>query len=161
MTNDRRVVARRTNGPTSVDRSTGAAFGPAAADLITRLSRDLRRLTEEGSSVGNNFLIIACNPARNFYVQFLSSVGSAVMRGEAVSDAYVLGGPLTDEQRTRLRELGWLRPTKKRHPNYWRRLPAISGRDFAVMAEVAVTTLQQVYGWNGMEAEFEVKIHFA
>jgi len=74
----------------------------AATELVTNLAANLRRLTEEGSSTRHNFLIIGCNPTRNFYVQFLSSVGSAVMLAEAVSDTYVLGGPLTDEQHRRL-----------------------------------------------------------
>jgi len=131
------------------------------AALVATLAADLRRLTEEGSSTGNNFLIIGCNPARNYYVQFLSSVGSAVMLAEAVSDAYVLGGPLTDDQRRRLRQLGWLKPTKKKRPNYWRRFSAIRDKDFTRMAELAVTTLERVYGWNVAEGQPAVKIHFA
>jgi hypothetical protein len=57
--------------------------------------------------------------------------------------------------------LGWLRPTKTRRPNYWRRWPAISERDFTAMAELAVATLVQVYGWNGRKGEHELTIHFA
>ena len=84
----------------------------------------LRRLTEEGG--GHNFIIVIADETKNYYVQFGTCCGSAVIYGEAVSDRY-LSPPftLTRAPRAALLSLGWSPPTRRKYPNFWRHWPVI------------------------------------
>lgn len=123
--------------------------------LLGTLAEHLRRLTEEGG--GHNFVILHADETKNYYVQFGTSCGSAVMYGEAVSNRY-LRSPftLTRAQRASLLSLGW-RPPTRRNLNFWRHWPVITAADRSAIAEVALATLKTVYGWQG--GPLQVKLH--
>ena len=111
----------------------------------TDLAATLRWLTEQGGS--HNFVILEVNDEKNYYVQFSASCGGAVVQGEAVSERYVLT-PLSPAQRAGLLGLGWRRPTDTKLPNYYRFWTVLTDRDRLAVADVALETLQQVYGWQ-------------
>jgi len=109
------------------------------------LANTLRWLTEQGGS--HNFVILEVNDEKNYYVQFSASWGGAVIQGEAVSERYVLAA-LSPAQRASLLRLGWRRPTVRKWPNYYRFWTVLTDRDRLAVADVALETLQQVYGWQ-------------
>jgi type III secretion system-like peptide-binding chaperone len=111
----------------------------------TDLANTLRWLTEQGGS--HNFVILEVNDEKNYYVQFSASCGGAVIQGEAVSERYVLA-PLSPAQRAGLLGLGWRRPTVRKWPNYYRFWTVLTDRERLAVADVALETLQQVYGWQ-------------
>lgn len=121
----------------------------------TFLAATLRRLTEEGGS--HNYVILEVNDEKNYYVQFATSCGSAVVCGEAVSDRYVLA-PLSPAQRASLHGLGWRRPTVRKWPNYFHLWTVLNDTHRRAIADFALETLEQVYGW-WREAPLRVKTH--
>jgi len=95
----------------------------SAEPIREHIVSTLREMTEVGGV--HNFLILEPDPTRNYYVQFATSCGSAVIQYEAVSDRH-LSAPLTQAQRDELQRLGWRRPTPRKWPNHFRlaRCPA-------------------------------------
>jgi len=124
--------------------------------LFDTLAENFRRLTEEGG--GHNYVVLVADETKNYFVQFGTSCGSAVIYGEAVSDRY-LHPPfsLTRAQRASLLSLGWRPPTRRKHPNFWRHWPVITQADRSAIAEMALATLQTVYGWQG--GPLQVRLH--
>ena len=124
--------------------------------LLDTLAENLRRLTEEGG--GHNYVILVADEAKNYFVQFGTSCGSAVIYGEAVGDRY-LHPPftLTRAQRKSLLSLGWHPPTRRKYPNFWRHWPVITAPDRSAIADVALATLKAVYGWQG--GPLQVRLH--
>jgi hypothetical protein len=112
-----------------------------------RIVAALRRLTEEGGE--HNFVILRADDQRNYYLQFATSCGSAVVLGEAVSNLYLQARfALTPGQIATLRRLGWRPPTKRKFPNFYRWWPVITDRDREAIADVALATLERVYRWR-------------
>jgi len=136
--------------------------GPKPAVVVSddeatiQIASSLRRLTEEGG--GHNFIILVADETKNYFVQFGTSCGSAVIYGEAVSDRY-LRSPfaLTRPLRAALLSLGWRPPTRRKYPNFYRYWPLITDADRRAVAEMAVETLKTVYGWRG--GPLQVKLH--
>ena len=125
--------------------------------LLATLAENLRRLTEEGG--GHNYVVLVADATKNYYVQFGASCGIAVIYGEAVSDRY-LHPPftLTRAQRASLLRLGWRPPTRRKRPNFWRHWPVITRADQSAIAEMALATLETVYGWQGGPLQVQLRL---
>jgi type III secretion system-like peptide-binding chaperone len=128
---------------------------PGDEAVRTFLAATLRRLGEEGGS--HNYVILEVNDEKNYYVQFATSCGSAVVRGEAVSDRYV-SAPLSPAQRASLQALGWRRPTVRKFPNYYHLWTVLNDTHRLAIADFALETLEQVYGWR-RDAPLQIKTH--
>ena len=121
----------------------------------------LRRLVEEGGD--HNFVIFEAvktgGRSANYYVQFGTSCGSAVIYGEAVSNHY-LERPFTlgKRQKARLARLGWNPPRRGKSPNYSRYWQVLNDQDREAVAAAAIATLRLVHGWWG-DTPLEVKLH--
>lgn len=115
----------------------------------------LRQMTEVGGV--HNFLILEADPAKNFFVQFATSCGGAVIHYESVSDRY-LSAPLTQAQRDELQRLGWRRPTPQKWPNYFRLWRTLTDMDRQELADHALETLERVYAWR-RDAPLRTKTH--
>ena len=126
-----------------------------AETVRTCLAATLRRLTEEGGS--HNYVILEVNDEKNYYVQFGTSCGSAVVYGEAVSERYVLA-PLSPAQRASLHGFGWRRPTVRKFPNYFHLWTVLNDTHREAIANFALDTLEQVYGWQ-RDASVKIKTH--
>jgi hypothetical protein len=116
-----------------------------AETLQNHIASALRQMTEVGG--GHNFIILETGEKKNLYVQFATSCGSAVILGEAVSDRY-LRAPLSREQSAELRRLGWRPPTRRKWPNYFRLWTVLNDAHRRAIANIALETLEQVYGWR-------------
>jgi hypothetical protein len=117
----------------------------------------LQRLTDEGGE--HNFVILRADDNKNYYLQFGTSCGSAVIYGEAVGNTY-LQRPfiLNRDQRAMLTRLGWRPPTRKKFPNFYRWWPVINERDRTAIADVALETLESVYGWRS-DPPLPIRLH--
>lgn len=122
------------------------AGGPWAA-FRRGLAAALRALEE------NEYLILAARE-KNYFVQF-DQQGTAGMRAEAVSNAYLAGeARLSEEACERLQAMGWLPPTytpspgashpSEGSPNFYLEVgPPVP---CARLATLAVQTLRRIYG---------------
>ncbi len=136
--------------------------GPSMEETARRqIVSLLRRLVEEGGD--HNFVIFESaetgGRSANYYLQFGTSCGSAVIYGEAVSN-YYLERPfrLSNRQKAQLARLGWNPPRPKKSPNYYRYWQVLNDRDRDAVVVVAVATCRLVYGWRG-DTPLEVSLH--
>jgi len=116
-----------------------------------------RRMTEEGGD--HNFVVLRADDRKNYYVQFATRCGSAVLYGEAVSNVN-LPAPfaLTPIKIGALIELGWRPPTRRKFPNFYRWWPVISDRDREAVVDMALATLERVYCWR-RDAPLPLRLH--
>jgi len=117
----------------------------------------LRRLTGEGGS--DNFVIFVADAAKNYFVQFLSYRGNTTIYGEAVSNKFLISPfLLSAEQEAWLARLGWSPPAGEQPPNFHRYWHVVDDRDRRAVAEMALATLEIVYGWRG-DRPLEVELY--
>jgi hypothetical protein len=99
-----------------------------------------------------HFLILEA-VATPFYLQFTSHPGPG-MRAEAVGDDRLpVESQLSQEAASKLRELGWSDPPSeregRRHDNWSRSFGAPDELDLAAVAQLGLTTMEDVYGVGG------------
>ena len=75
-------------------------------DNVQQMVEALGKLVREGG--GGNYLIFLADPARNVYCQFAAGKGDTTLHAELTGNDYLApADQLGDEERSRLRALGW------------------------------------------------------
>ncbi len=134
--------------------------GKSADQNVLYVLNSLRRIQREGDG-SNSVALFSTGPEQQYYVQVLERRGEKDILVECVSNEFLAPEfALDSEQIARILALGWNRPDRRNHPNFWLRLSARADSDLQAIARHVMQTFVQVYGFR-LDRSLEIDLHLS